>query len=1207
MFHAIGRLRLLPRPLSLLTAMGVLFVAYVVPAGAMLLYAEHAVSARVSAVLFPLPWLADGIALSLLLVGGLRAWPAVFAGSLFIWGVMRGDPAVMVIADAMGEALSLVIAVQIMRAWRFRRQLDRLSDPLILIVAALAGRLVAALADIGGTLAAVWLTPRSLPPDYLQALTRPGTLTPAVTPVLIAAVARWQLNALAGIVLAAPVLLTSPRRLRRTVRARPFRLAILCGLSLLWCVGALEVSAPWACWPLLLSALMLVAWAAIDFSSVMSALCTVLFSCTAAAAFCQGVGPLATTDVTGDLAATWGFIGLLCCVSPVLVVTLSARQLYDRRLTVLANRYQSLFTANPTPAWVADAASGRILMANSEAIRRYGFSETEFQRMTIAELCADPPARAELPPADGDLVATPLVKHLTREGAVIDVELVSTPLELEGRSVDLVYAVDMTDHQDLRRRLLDTVDGESCRVSHELHEGLGETLTGLAGHAEALSHHAVEGESLDSPSVLRLHELSELAQRAESSLYQLTSGGPPRLEGPRAQPPPKSAPRSRARPSTGRASRREPRKLLPRSRASDLLVWALIVLACGVGGGATFALMSADGGHFTYGSLRIAVPSLLAGAAVSSLWLSGLHRWPAVLLGMALVHCGLVGGPLPTTLLIAVLTTGASYATVTLMRRWRFTPILERWQDPLVLCAAATVSWGLAIALTLAGSALLLALSPAGVAPDLAALFSSPTAGGMHPTAALFTVGARWLFAAAAGVVLVVPTLALAATPARVLRENLSELGAWGVCLAGGCLMLLALSTPRALLPLLTLSILLVVWATARFGAGLASLGTLSFAWAAAASFATRTGVLGTQNAALEITYVWGFVGVLSVISLFLAALLAQHEGRRREVTAVGKRYRSLFQGDPRPLWLHDVRTGQILDANRAAARAYGYSIAEFTALSVGQLLAPGQNRAVLDTPGNAAVGPQPMQHRSRSGESMDVEMWSYGTTLDRRRVTICFAHDVTERNALRRALFDKAELEQRQLAAQVRAVLGGPLAELRIVGHKLLLELGRSAAPARLRELLASLARQARRAGGSCREVAQRLSPLQASRGDLLGALSALRQDAAKHPQFALSVDGPAPLTLLPRQSEELFGLLSELLASCRESGAADVPQVTITSFGHAVRLSLEAELSSSAKERPASLARQPSVLLRARVMGARLWELSLGTRMRVVCDYPL
>lgn len=330
MLYAIGRLKLLPRPLPPWAATLLLFLAYVGLAGPMLLYAEHVVGTRIDADLYPLPWLADGVAVSLMLLWGACTWAGVFLGSVFIWGVMRGDPAILVGVDALGETLSVVIAVMILRALRFRRQLDRLADPLMLMAAALAGRIIACLADIGGTMAGAWLTPHSLSPEFLLALTRPRTTTPAVTPALVWAMARWQVNALTGIALMVPVLLASPSKLRRALRSRPLALANLGLLSLLWLAGALTLTATWSCWPLLLAALMLIAWAAIDFGALTAALCTLLFACAAGAGFCQGLGPLATADVMGSLAASWGFIGLLCCVSPVLTVVLTARQHHDR-------------------------------------------------------------------------------------------------------------------------------------------------------------------------------------------------------------------------------------------------------------------------------------------------------------------------------------------------------------------------------------------------------------------------------------------------------------------------------------------------------------------------------------------------------------------------------------------------------------------------------------------------------------------------------------------------------------------------------------------------------------------------------------------------------------------------------------------------------------------------------------------------------------
>lgn len=1333
MLHAIGRLKVLPRPLSPPLAALVMFVAYAVPAGAMLLYAEHFADARVTAILFPLPWLADGIAVSLMLLWGTRTWPGVLLASIFVWGVMRGDPAIVVGVDAVGETLSIVIAVKIMRGLRFRRQLDRLSDPLILIAAALAGRAVAALADIAGTIAGAWLTPHSLPPEYLEAVTVPGTLRPTVSADLVFALLRWQLNALAGIALTVPVLLSNPRKLRHALRTRRLRLATLGALALAWCATTLEVSSAWTSWPLLVAALMLAAWAAMDFGALLAAICTLLFACTAAIAFCQGAGPLATGDLIGGLTATWGFVGLLCCVSPVLTVILSARHYHDRRLAVLAERYRSLFTANPTPAWVADGGSGAILMANAEAARRYEYSEADFLRMKLAELAVDQPGDTESPGLDGTLVAAPLTKHLTRDGRLIDVELVSTPLELDGRAVNLVYAVDMTDHQALRRRLLATVDRESCRLSQELHDGLGQILAWLVLGSEALLQRTEHATALDAADALQLRELSDHAQQAESSLYRLTTGVAPLddlqgdlLEALRRLPGtlpaterarvevliessaavrlslerrehlysllqeslaravrqahaerivlravvdaqrlqisvehdgpalpesgrervglglqsmqqraaalgaelteqplasggtalvcscPQAEPLSGS-PATRSAPPRRPRSAEPAESARvsplrQLTAALLIVLACCAGGAISHALASAYNSQFNYADVRLAVPSLLVGACVGGLLLVGRRYWPAVLIGVVLVRFGLIGEPIFSALLFSALATAASYWVVVLLERWGFTPSLERWQDPLVLCAAAALPWTLEALAALLVGALLASAGNEHVAPGVGALFACPEGPGICITPALIGATIRWWFDTLAGIVLLVPTVTLAASLKRVRGESFSEFCAWCLCLAGGALLLLMLPSERALMPLLTVSILLVAWAAARFGAAIASLATLLLAMTAAGSFSTHTGILATQDASAGVVYVWGFTGVLAVIGLFLAALLAEHDGHRRKIAAVGKRYRALFQSDPRPLWLHDARTGEILEANEPAARAYGYPMEEFTTLRLSDLLAAGVSGAALDPPEDRAVGPLAMKHRRKGGTALDVEMWSYGTFLDGRRVSVCFAHDVTERNGLRRLLFDRAELESRELAAELRRTLAAPLAELRIVAHKVLLELARHAAPARIRGLLESLARQARRAAQSCREVTFRLSPLQANRGDLVAALETLRHQHPDGPPLEISVGGTTPLRLDQQQSEHVYGLLSEIVTRCRPARPGEVVRVVIASFRHVLRISVEAQLPAPRSGPPPSLARHPSVLLRARAMGARLWEFSLGgTRTRVVCDLPL
>ncbi|HXY95670.1 MAG TPA: MASE1 domain-containing protein [Steroidobacteraceae bacterium] len=1334
MLYALGRLRPLPRPPSPAVATLLLFLAYALTAGAMLLLAEHFFIPHVYVSNFPLPWLADGIAVSLMLVWGVRTWPAAFLGSLLVWGVMHRDPPILVFFDAAGEALSLVVTVWMLRAGNFRRQLNHLSDPLTLLVAALAGRLIAMAADLGGCFAGTAFESLSLPPEYAQLVTVPGRAGPAGTAQLLWALARWQLNAIAGITLMVPALLASPRALWHALRARPLGPVTLAGLSLLWCEGALGLPYTWACWPLLLCALMLVAWAAIGFGVLTAALCTLVFSLTAAAGFCQGLGPLDSADQLGSVAATWGFIGLLCCVSPVLTVILSARRHDDRRLTLVAERYRALFSANPTPAWVAEAGSGAILMANAEARGRYGYTEAEFLQMKMTELSAEQEGAAAPPPPEATVVAAALARHRTRDGTIIDVELVSTALELDGRQVDLVYAVDMSDQQELRRRLLAAADGECWRVSQELHDGLGQVLAGLAIGSDALLQRTQRAGALDEAGAAQLGRLAAQARQADILLHQLTTGVSPldELQGdllealrclpatlpaaerdlievsiqatapvtlslerrahlyrvvqeslanavkharadrirvravvdpetvhvsveddgvgvasesrtsrglglqsmrlraqaasaelgihtrpgsgttvtcccPQAEPAPAASPAEQTAEPFGPRTVSSPERT-GTSLVRELFLAALTVLGCYTSAAIAHTIASAGHSHFTYAEARLTIPNLLAGAAVAALLIGGRRQWPAVLLGFALSRFAFIGEPVPTALLLAGLNTVSCYTVVSLLQRWGFSRSFDRWQDPLVLCLATALGWSVTALLNLVLLPLLAGFGAPAVAPGVARLLAPLAAGGWRVTAAQVAADGRWWFDSTIGIVLVVPTLTLSATLRRAVRDSLPELLMWGICVPGATLLLLTVTHAAVLLPVLTLSILLVVWAAARFGVALASLATLLFAMSATASLSTHSGALATQTAATAVAYVWGFVGVLTVTGLFLAALLAEHERRRRNIVAVNQRYRALFRSDPRPLWLHDARSGAILEANEPAARAYGYTTAEFTTLRVEQLLAPGLSPDVLRSASAVPAGPIAMKHRRKGGDSVDVEVWSFGTFLDGRRVNICFAHDVTERNALRRLLFDRAELERRQLASELRRVLTDPLAALATVGDELQAELSRSAVAGRPLELLESLARRAAQAASSCREVAHRLSPLQANRGDLVAALHTLRSQTPVGSALEITVSGASPLTLAQHQSEHVFSLLSEIITRCPGGTPGNAIRIAITTFGRTLRLAVEAQPHPLAGRPSVSLARHPSVLLRARAMGARLWELpAAGAGTRVVCDYPL
>jgi PAS domain S-box-containing protein len=110
-------------------------------------------------------------------------------------------------------------------------------------------------------------------------------------------------------------------------------------------------------------------------------------------------------------------------------------------------RYRLLFDSNPHPVWVYDLESLGILDVNQAAIRNYGYSRGEFLSLTIKDIRPpeDVPALLEdtrYTPKDGE--ATGIWKHVKKNGAQIDVEITSHPLEYSGKDARLVVATDIT-------------------------------------------------------------------------------------------------------------------------------------------------------------------------------------------------------------------------------------------------------------------------------------------------------------------------------------------------------------------------------------------------------------------------------------------------------------------------------------------------------------------------------------------------------------------------------------------------------------------------------------------------------------------------------------------------------------------------------------------------------------------------------------------
>jgi two-component system, cell cycle sensor histidine kinase and response regulator CckA len=111
-------------------------------------------------------------------------------------------------------------------------------------------------------------------------------------------------------------------------------------------------------------------------------------------------------------------------------------------------RYGMLFGSNPQPMWVFDVDTLAFLEVNEAAIRHYGYSREEFLSMTIMEILPpedSPGLRHSLERTGATRGDVALIQHQRKDGTIIDMELVSHEMELEGRRARLVLATDISE------------------------------------------------------------------------------------------------------------------------------------------------------------------------------------------------------------------------------------------------------------------------------------------------------------------------------------------------------------------------------------------------------------------------------------------------------------------------------------------------------------------------------------------------------------------------------------------------------------------------------------------------------------------------------------------------------------------------------------------------------------------------------------------
>ena len=190
---------------------------------------------------------------------------------------------------------------------------------------------------------------------------------------------------------------------------------------------------------------------------------------------------------------------------------ISDRKQSEEDLRASEAKYKLLFEKNPMPMWMIALPDLNIVDVNQSAIDHYGYSRQEFLRMSSIDLRPEEDIEKFLNYKPSETNGTRFAgiwRHRKKNGTVITVDIIAHDLYYQGRNVRLVLSNDVTDtllaeeqlkqsHEELRQlasHLQDIREEERANMAREIHDELGQQLTGLKMDVSWLSKKLVNRE-----------------------------------------------------------------------------------------------------------------------------------------------------------------------------------------------------------------------------------------------------------------------------------------------------------------------------------------------------------------------------------------------------------------------------------------------------------------------------------------------------------------------------------------------------------------------------------------------------------------------------------------------------------------------------------------------------------------------------------------
>jgi PAS domain S-box-containing protein len=450
-----------------------------------------------------LSYLPNGVAVAATYRFGRRVWPAVFLAGFAIvfWG---SEPLPACIGVGIGLASGAWASAWLLERSGFDPGFSRAKDVPLFILCTAAGMALGPLFSLSG---------------YFLSGMRAFATDPSHW-------VRWWGNATAGALLLGPLLMAYNRKSFERFTAHWLEGGLWL-LGLVVCCASIMLAPGDLGRPLIVVfSFILVVVSAMRFGLVLAAGASFVISTITAISAAFSIGAFSQFNQLQGLVTIWSFIASLSGLSIIITALLGERDAAGNEALRAEQRYAQIFNGSPQPLWVHARDSLRFLLVNDAAVRQYGWSRDELLSRSVEILSADS-KHPVLPPVHDavetvDLPLEPFeTQHLTRDGRLLEVEVWTQSIDCGGQAGELVFAVDVTERRAFGQALVEAIGGEQRRIAQEMHDGLGQELTGLALSVRALANRAQKERDVIS---VDLDQLALLATSCIQDSHRIVQG-----------------------------------------------------------------------------------------------------------------------------------------------------------------------------------------------------------------------------------------------------------------------------------------------------------------------------------------------------------------------------------------------------------------------------------------------------------------------------------------------------------------------------------------------------------------------------------------------------------------------------------------------------------------------------------------------------------